>query len=412
MGLGARKLQNGINKFRCLNGTKNGLEMMRTLQLSDPYTAKILDEVLAEEGSWDIIFAQTAKPGWDEVSLGHFRAAACCRQSDFVAAYKYQLASYQAFLRLFIDMPRLCVPALYAISKDLNEVARRADEQLQAAGESTGKVEEAMRAINQGFSICMTDREPVLEKSRKWGTYRMANLLFGLYLRLKAYNLCTSMLRAIRASELPPLSQFSMSDQVTFRYYRGMLAFRSENYGAAREDLLFALEHCHRDCYRNKTRILIYLAPILLMEGRMPHSRILRRFPVIKALYGDVLRAAKTGNVGRFDELMREKEQQFARLGVYIAVEQIRRIALRQVLYKVYLIDGKASRVPFARFAQGLHAAGVNVDAVETECVLADMVFAGYIKGYLAHDHGLAVLSKQQPFPPLRSCQTLAATAS
>ncbi|KAJ1900630.1 COP9 signalosome (CSN) subunit [Kickxella alabastrina] len=404
MGLGYKKLENGINKFRCVNGTKNAQEMMRSIRIHDAYTARILDEVWEEDGSWDALYKRKAKSGLDEVSLAHFQAAACYRQSNFLAAYNHQLTSYNAFLRVFLEMTRWGVHTLFAISKDLSEIALRADMQLRAAGAPTGKMEEATRAINQGFSMCMTDREPVLNQSRKWGTYHMANLLFGLYLRLHAYNLCVSMIRAIRASELPPLEAFPMSDQVTFRFYRGMLSFRSEKYHAAKEDLLFALEHCHRSAYSNKTRILIYLAPMLMMEGRMPHSRILRRYPVIKALYGDIAQAAKAGNIGRFAALMAEKEQQLMDLGVFLAVEHVHKIAVRQLLYKVYLIDGKPSRISFERFAQGFTAAGLPMDVAGVECVLVDMVFVGYIKGYLAHEHGMAVLSKQVPFPPITSC--------
>ncbi|KAJ2621106.1 COP9 signalosome (CSN) subunit [Coemansia sp. RSA 1694] len=87
-----------------------------------------------------------------------------------------------------------------------------------------------------------------------------------------------------------------------------------------------------------------------------------------------------------------------------MAVEYVRKIAVRQLLYKIYLIDGKNSRMSFERLRIGFWAAGLgDVNVLEIESILADMVAAGFIKGYLSHDHGVAVLSKQQPFPPIKS---------
>ncbi|KAJ2856635.1 COP9 signalosome (CSN) subunit [Coemansia erecta] len=253
----------------------------------------------------------------------------------------------------------------------------------------------------------MTDREPSIAVSRKWGTFRMANILFALYLRQRAYNLCTSMVRAIRSTELPPLDKFPMSDQVTFRFYRGVLAFRSENYAAAKMDLMFALGHCHREAQGNKRRIMTYLVPLMMMDGFMPQKDTLKKYPEVNMLYGGLIDAAKTGNVGLFDRLLAEKQDRLAALGTFLAVEHARKIAVRQLLHKVYLIDGRNSRIPFDRFKRAMEfACGCNIESIEVEAVLADMIFCGYLKGYLAHSHGLAVLSKQMPFPPLSTLVT------
>ncbi|KAJ2851912.1 COP9 signalosome (CSN) subunit [Coemansia brasiliensis] len=392
------------HKLKSLNNANNGAELAQVLQLNSLYTDRVLQDIRKEHGSWDILQSRQARGVWDEITLMHFRAAAADRARNFIEAYTCQLTCYNAFLRIFRNMAQWSVPVIYTLSHDLSDVAQRADRQLGCGNSQGSKLEEATRIINQGFSMCMTDREPLLDKTRKWGTYHMANILFALYVRHKAYNLCDSMVRALRAAELPPMGQFPMSDQVAFRYYRGMLAFRNEKYKSARDDLEFALEHCHRDSYNNKTRILIYLTPILMAEGKSPHSRLLRRYPPIKAMYGELVKAAKAGNLREFDSLMQEKEQQLVNAGTYIAVERVRRVAVRQLIRKIYIMSGQQSRVAFKLLCDGFMAAGVeDIDISEMESILADLIFAGYLKGYLAHDHGLAVLSKQQPFPPLFS---------
>ena len=41
------------------------------------------------------------------------------------------------------------------------------------------------------------------------------------------------------------------------------------------------------------------------------------------------------------------------------------------------------------------------MDADEIECILANLIYSGYIKGYISHQHGKLVLSKSNAFPPL-----------
>ncbi|KAJ1735208.1 COP9 signalosome (CSN) subunit [Coemansia biformis] len=400
----SERLLQAQRNFKILSGAKNGDELAQALQLSSTYTGQVLDDILDADGDWDILSEPAAQGLWNEIVVAHLGAAAAYRSGDFVDAYTRQLSAYHAYLRAFRNMARWGIGALLSLCKDLCDVARRADAQLAGTDALGSKVEEATRAINQGFSLCMTDRESDLNKSRKWGTYRMANILFGLYRQLNAHNLCDSMIRAIKASELPELGSFPMSDQVTFRFYRGMLAFRSENYQPARDDLLFALEHCHRDAYGNKIRILTYLTPILMAEGKMPQSRLMRRYPPVKALYGELAKAARAGDLRRFDELLLEKEQLLVSAGTFLAAERVRRVATRELLRRIHFICGSTSRVSFQQFRDGFVAAGLTDTTVpEIEAILADMVYDGYIKGYLAHDHGVAVLSKQQPFPSLRS---------
>ncbi|KAJ2787520.1 hypothetical protein GGI15_000651 [Coemansia interrupta] len=397
--LAAQKIENGLNRVRAAGGQPPNLVLAGALALNSPFTQTLLDEILAVDGNFDSLATFSLRRPWDHVALNHFRAAASLRLDDASTAYTHQLAAYDAFLQMLVDLPRWLTSTLYVMSKDLVYVARRADQRMVAEGRRAVLIEEATRRVNQGFSLCLTDREPRLSASRKWGTYRMANLLFALYLRQHAYKLCTSMIHAIRTAELPPLDHFAISDHITFRYYRGMLAFRAENYAAARDDFVFAFTHCHKEARRNKTRVLIYLVPLMMVEGRMPDERALRAYPRVRALYGDFVRAAVAGNVGMFDRLLQEKEHDLAAVGTILAVEHVRKVAMRQLFYKIYLIGGRSSRIAFETFKAGLAVAGLSLETIHVEALLADMIHAGYIKGYLAHDHNLVVLSKQDPFP-------------
>ena len=41
------------------------------------------------------------------------------------------------------------------------------------------------------------------------------------------------------------------------------------------------------------------------------------------------------------------------------------------------------------------------VDIDETQCIVANLIFEGKMKGYISHQHQKVVVSKQNPFPRL-----------
>lgn len=41
----------------------------------------------------------------------------------------------------------------------------------------------------------------------------------------------------------------------------------------------------------------------------------------------------------------------------------------------------------------------MDIEADEVECFLANMIYKGYIKGYIAHERGIVVLSGKDAFP-------------
>lgn len=37
----------------------------------------------------------------------------------------------------------------------------------------------------------------------------------------------------------------------------------------------------------------------------------------------------------------------------------------------------------------------------EIECIITNLIFKGYMKGYMSHQKKILVVSKAQPFPPI-----------
>lgn len=73
-----------------------------------------------------------------------------------------------------------------------------------------------------------------------------------------------------------------------------------------------------------------------------------------------------------------------------------------------WLLNAKAKIVDIAKFRIALSVSGVHIESEEVECLLAGMIFKGYMKGYIAHQQQKVVLSdllggKPHPFPSVKS---------
>lgn len=113
---------------------------------------------------------------WRECVQGHLKACSAWIRNDPVLMIREQNSLVQMFLRWFGSHgdTRWILPFLYKLVDDLWFWSKQIDNE---------KIkEETARTINRAFTFCVTDRSSQdLEKSRKWGTLRIANLLFKIY---------------------------------------------------------------------------------------------------------------------------------------------------------------------------------------------------------------------------------------
>ncbi|PYI05030.1 COP9 signalosome complex subunit [Aspergillus sclerotiicarbonarius CBS 121057] len=319
------------------------------------------------------------------------------------------------------------VPCLYVVGRYLRIFAMKADAELSSQGSvafddrfqddatadfRNAKLEEATRVLNRMFTLCLSDRAPI-EESRKWGIYDTTNLLFKTYFRLNTVGLSKNLLRALRASsaDLPDADAFPKSHIVTFEYYIGVIHFLEENYAEAEEHLSYAWKMCHRNATKNRELILAYLVPChLVTTHTLPSKELLAPFPRLEELFRPLCDCIKKGDLGGFDAAMTAGEDEFVKRRIYLPLERGRDIALRNLFRKIFIAGGfdeskdgqppiRRTRVPVAEFAAalriGTHAdERVRVDIDEVECLLSNLIYKGLMKGYIARERGMVVLSK------------------
>ncbi|GAA6009625.1 uncharacterized protein JCM10292_002218 [Rhodotorula paludigena] len=348
-------------------------------------------------------------------------------QQDAIVAYQKQHEVVTALYRWLIEARDLptgwALPLLYVVCRDLRKVAEQADQQLLANSQKAGKLEEASRLMQKAFSCCLNDRHSDMLVSRKMGTYHLATLLFKTYFRLNSTALCRNIIRGIGAADLPPLSAFPRAHRVTYTYYMAVFAFLREDYADAEKRFVEALALTHHKMKRNIELILDYLIPLLLLRGVFPSRKLLAKSARHKTLYGPFADAIKSGNVAAYDRQLERAEKRLMERGTYLVVERAREGAVRGLLKKAWILESKPARMSIESFRRYHHAAQcvgldedvrlgrlkpseleaakkrTEVDTEEMECVLANMIYKGLVKGYISHAHQLVVLSKEKPFP-------------
>lgn len=142
--------------------------------------------------------------------------------------------------------------------------------------------------------------------------------------------------------------------------------------------------------------------PVRILLGYTPNKKLLEKYDITQ--FWDLVQAVTQGNLKRFDELLELHETFFIKSGIYLIVDKLKIVAYRNLFRKVYLILD-THQIPVHAFQSALEFLGQEVDLDETQCIVANLIYEGKIKGYISHQHRKVVVSKQNPFPPLTTIQ-------
>jgi len=335
---------------------------------------------------------------WDEIGIRYILIAHHIAKRRPSEAFKEHTVFINLFYRFLGTTSGWTLPALFAVLRDLKDLAFDADNETQ----SMACTEEAARIASKALTTCITDRASPPAESRRWGVYYVTGLIMKLYFRVKRISLSKNILRAIDANpDIPPLSQYPRSHQVTYRYYIGMLDFLNDNLAKAEQELTFAFYHCHLQMRRNQERILIYLVPLRMLRGHLPSSRLLGRFPDLDGLYSPFVAAVRKGDIKAFDTALDRAERKLLELNVLLALEKSRELCLRGVFRRAWISSSKGNRMPIRVFHAALVVSGMELTVEEVECLLANQIYKGFIKGYISHEKQTVVLSNVNAFPKL-----------
>lgn len=224
------------------------------------------------------------------------------------------------------------------------------------------------------------------------------NQLFKIYFRINKLHLCKPLIRALDNANI--LDQCTLAQKVTYNYYLGVKTLFDLRILEAERLLDFVFENCHPNSRKNMRLTLIFLIPIKMLLGRMPSRQLLEKYDLRQ--FDDIKKAVISGRIGDLDQAIERHSDFFWRYGIYLIIERLRPIALRNLFRKV----AKCAKSHLVEMDMILNAVRMvqpdeDIRMEEVHCMLSNLIYEGKIKGYLSIAHQKLVLSKTNPFPPI-----------
>ena len=97
-----------------------------------------------------------------------------------------------------------------------------------------------------------------------------------------------------------------------------------------------------------------------------------------------------------------ENQDFFLHKGVYMLFEKLKLLAYRNLFFRFYKLSGESFKISVTDLTKLVSSLGVDMGINEMECILANLIYRGFIKGYISHSHKKLVVSKTNPFPPVK----------
>ncbi|KAJ6532270.1 hypothetical protein DFH09DRAFT_1044228 [Mycena vulgaris] len=339
---------------------------------------------------------------WDEIAIQYVLICTHIARLRPGEAFKEQSQLVSLFFRFFNENRGWTLPALFSILRDLRDLAHDADWHAKVHSEQSECMVEAARIVAKAFSNCMTDRNSPVDESRKWGVYYVVGLAMKSYFKVKRISLTRNIIKVLENNaDIPALELYPRSHQVTYRYYLGMLSFLNEEYVKAEQELTLAFYHCHVDAHDNQARILAYLIPLRILRGHLPSDELMYRFPILADIFAPFTAAIRTGDIAAFDSALERREARLIELNLLLTVEKARELCLRGLFRRVWVASAKGTRIPLSMFHCALLISGIKVEIEEAECLVANLVYKGFMRGYISHEKQMVVLASTNAFPRL-----------
>jgi len=147
---------------------------------------------------------------------------------------------------------------------------------------------------------------------------------------------------------------------------------------------------------------------LLCNPGKMPTEQFIQSYGLQD--YLPLIESLRSGSLALFLKYMNQNIELLLQRGTYFLVERLKMFVYRKLFRRVTLSyaqslpdGGDPAHIPLQLFQAALAWQGEKLDPNEVECIFANLIYRGLIKGYLSHAHQMLVLvrdstDKQFPF--------------
>ncbi|XP_065313876.1 PCI domain-containing protein 2-like isoform X2 [Gordionus sp. m RMFG-2023] len=340
---------------------------------------------------------------YKEIIPLYIKCVKSLKNLDFLQAFDYQTNLIQFFIKYLQNKndENWMLPIMYQICLDLRKLASKIEaESIKSGAPKHGLyLEKASDTLLGCFRVCATDNFSSAQYSKKWGMLYLVNQLFKIYFKINRLPLCKPLIRAVENSK--SLENYPLSQIVTYKFYVGRKAFYDLDYEKANVFLSFSFQHCNKYITKNIRLILIYLIPVKILLGYNPSHGVLSKYDLLP--FEPIIQSIKDGNLGMLERSKEANKKFFIQSGIYLFMDKLKIVCIRNLFKKVFLILG-SFQIDITSFLTALNFAGyeeADCDLDEIECLLANLIYEGKIKGYISHQHKKLVVSKLNAFPKL-----------
>lgn len=384
----------------------NAVAIAQRLALSSADTSKRQFVDYMKTKSYAAVLSESERvmsADWAEVVCHAVKAAIGVHDKNLMEAYTHQEASVEAFLRIFKSLTRQWLPVLKQLLIDLRRLGDQVDKELRGEGKGTEacKLESAGRVMRKMLAQELRDEDNDKQVSRTNGALFVANQCNKVFFALNT-------LKHVKSLVLPPMMQvyeYPTSDRVTWHYFQGRMALMESRFEEAEKDLTFSFNNCPQSHVSNRRLLLSYLVPVRLLlhqQRPSPTRRAALPSPALLAKYKlsefeKLVAAFRAGNVRLFDEALEENQDFYIKKAIYFLLHKLKLCVYRNLFKKAYNVV-KKSQIKLEVLVCAVRAAGGDADHQQVECMLANLIHQGLVKGYIAHKQQVVVLKKDDPF--------------
>lgn len=141
---------------------------------------------------------------------------------------------------------------------------------------------------------------------------------------------------------------------------------------------------------------IIFLAPIFA---------VLEKYKLNEFI--SLVSSIKKGDLRTFNDALIDYQHRFIRQGTYLLLEKCKTVCYRNLFKRVHYVITSNPDIPanlhhqisLQQVRTIFHWLNMLIDLDEIECILANLIYRGYVRGYLSHSKRVLVLSKRDPFP-------------
>ena len=184
---------------------------------------------------------------------------------------------------------------------------------------------------------------------------------------------------------------------VTLKFFIAKHLLFLDDFETARRELLIARSSMQMKSQSQLEQVLSLLIPLQLSNSLFPTLTFLNQFPRLKSAFFPLLKAVRKGDLFQTRKCMRDLKMEEV---FFVLTRRIELVVYRTIVKKVFETNPGKRRIDFEILNSVFEfSAQKSVSSACVEEIVANLVFHGFMTGYLSYEEQALMLTGANPFP-------------